>query len=376
MKVLLCSPYESVIKENAGGIAVWTKNIVDYYRSGDFDDIEIEVLPYNRTIYVHDGLNSFVWLYKGVVDYLNLIQRTRKRIKDTPFDVLHLSSSALWSIIRDYIVIRMAHKYGVAGVIHFHCGRIPGLAFANNWRWKILKMVVNMAGATIVLDDASFSVLKEQGYERVCKVANPLSQEICIKVSQFSSSISRVPRRILFVGHVLPSKGVYELVRACVDISNVQLRLLGRVEPQVGEDLLNIAKAKGGEWLQLLGEGSHDDVLREMLACDLFVFPSYTEGFPNVIIEAMACQCPIIATSVGAIPEMLGKEKGSEAGILIEPKSIEAVYKAIVRLLENESAKCAIAESAAARVQKYYAIDSVWNDLTDVWRSAISRKRR
>lgn len=366
MKVLLCSPYESEIIENAGGIAVWTKNVMDYYREHT-EEVELDVLPYNRSIYVHDGLNKLVRLYKGTKDYLRLIQRTRQCIKTEKYEVVHLCSSALWSIIRDYIVMRMAHRNGVTGVIHFHCGRIPGLAASNSWRWRILKRVVRLAGATIVLDEASYDVLRNEGCESVYKVPNPLSLNMCDTIEQLRPSVSRVKRSILFVGHVLPSKGVYELVKACATIADVDVRLVGRVEPQVKNDLLEIASAKEGDWLHLLGEKRHEEVLAEMLACDLFVFPSYTEGFPNVIIEAMACECPIIATTVGAIPEMLGEIDGKDAGILIPPQDVEKVHDSILSVLENEERKQQLSETAIERVRQQYAMPSVWTKLLQVW---------
>lgn len=368
MKVLLCSPYEPEIIENAGGIAVWTKNIMDYYREHT-DDVEIKVLPYNRSIYVHDGLNKFVRLYKGVKDYLHLIQRTRQCIKTEQYDVLHLCSSALWSIVRDYIVMRMAHRNGLTGVIHFHCGRIPGLATSKSWRWKILKRVVKLAGATIVLDDASYEVLGREGVKSVYKIPNPLSLRMCDEIERLKCVVPRVKRRILFVGHVLPSKGVYELIKACTAIPNVELRLVGRIKPQVKNDLLDISSAKEGDWLHLLGEKKHAEVLAEMLACDLFVFPSYTEGFPNVIIEAMACGCPIIATTVGAIPEMLGEVDGQCAGILISPQDVAAVYDAVISLIDDDARKRQLSVTAVNRVRQQYAMPSVWKRLLQVWNS-------
>lgn len=362
MKVLLCSPYESEIKNNVGGIAVWTKNVIDYYRQHK-KDVDIEVIPYNRSIYVHEGLGKFRRLFYGIKDYLNLLFRTRRRLKEERFDVIHLSSSALWSIVRDYIVMRMAHHYGVAGVIHFHCGRIPSLMKSNSWRWKILKRVVSLASATIVLDDSSFNTLSSQGYRHVYKVPNPLSEEICQTISDLSPSISRLPRRILFVGHVLPSKGVYELVRSCVSIPDINVCLLGRVESKVKSELLMIAQEKQENWLQLLGEKSHSDVLCEMLACDLFVFPSYTEGFPNVILEAMACGCPIIATSVGAIPEMLSQQ----SGVLIPPMDVDAVRLAILKLIDDVASKSMLSKYAVSRVRGEYSISAVWQQLMQIW---------
>ena len=373
MKVLLCSPYEPVIKENAGGIAMWAKHIMDFYKGTD-DGVDIEVLPYNRSIYVHNGLNPLVRLYKGAADYLGLMSKTRKRVKEEKFDVLHLCSSALLSIIRDYFVMRMARRNGVAGVLHFHCGRIPRIAANGGWRWKLLKSAVSMASASVVLDDESYNVLVSNGFKNVYKVPNPLSSNMLHDINAMSIDVHRVPRRILFVGHVIPTKGVYELVQACSGIENVELRLVGRVEERVKYELLKIASAKGNDWMKLLGEVGHDDVLREMLSCDMFVFPSYTEGFPNVIIEAMACGAPIISTGVGAIPEILGFGSDTEIGVHVPVKDVGSLRKAIVGLIDDVRQKEIFSSRAVEKVCCAYSIAVVWKKISDVWkRSTLDR---
>ncbi|MBR4065389.1 MAG: glycosyltransferase family 4 protein [Bacteroidaceae bacterium] len=369
MKVLLCSPYEPVIKENAGGIAMWAKHIMDYYSKNN-SGVSIEVLPYNRSIYVHDGLNAFVRIYKGAKDYLGLIGLTRRRIKEEHFDVLHLCSSALMSIIRDYWVMRMARCNGIAGVLHFHCGRIPRIAASGGWRWNVLKRAVAMANAVVVLDDESFNVLVSHGFKHVYKIPNPLSTEMLLKIETMRPNIQRVPRRLLFVGHVIPSKGVYELVQACSAIPDVELRLIGRVEEKVKCELQQIASVKPVEWMHLLGECGHDDVLREMLECDLFLFPSYTEGFPNVILEAMACRVPIISTGVGAIPEMLECENGEKAGILIPVRDAEALRDAVCGLIDNSQLKSELVHRAYDKVKSVFSISVVWKKLVETWNNA------
>ena len=144
--------------------------------------------------------------------------------------------------------------------------------------------------------------LVSYGFTNVYKVPNPLSQELESEIRSMAPAVKRLPRRILFVGHVLPSKGVYELVNACSGINDIELRVVGRVEDKVKDELQSLASVSAGKWLNILGEKSQEEVLHEMLSCEIFVLPSYTEGFPNVIIEAMACGAPIIATGVGAIP--------------------------------------------------------------------------
>lgn len=366
MKVLLCSPFETGDCKNKGGIAVWTKNIMDYC-STQSDNVEITLLPYNRSIYIHNKLNPVIRIWRGITDYLRLIRITKQKIKSEHFDVLHLSSSALISIIRDYIVMRMAKRFGLRGVIHFHCGRIPGMAAANNWRWKVLKRVVKTASATVVLDEESYNVLADNGFKNIHKIPNPLSEYVMHRAEQLSVENRRIPGRLLFVGHVIPTKGVYELVKACSKLSDVDLYLLGLVKPEVEAELKAIMENREGDWCHLIGEKSHDEVLQEMSMCDMFVFPSYTEGFPNVIIEAMACGCPIIASAVGAIPEMLGVGDTYQSGVVVQPKDVDGLKSEILNLIDNNSVKKELSLRAQKRVKDMYAIDSVWKRIIKVW---------
>ena len=368
MKVLLCSPYEPVIKENAGGIAVWAKNVMEHHAK--VGGADVRVLPYNRSIYVHDGLNRLVRMYKGAKDYLGLMWQTRCCIKKEKYDVLHLCSSALMSILRDYIVMRMARRNGVAGVLHFHCGRIPGLAKANNWRWKVLKKAVAQASAVIVLDEMSYKVLKDNGFDNVYKVPNPLSADMMRDIEAGRGKCSRVPRRLLFVGHVLPSKGVNELVEACASIPDVELRIVGRAEKAVSDELMRAASVKDGEWMHLLGEKAHEEVLREMQECDMFLFPSYTEGFPNVIIEAMACGTPIVTTGVGAIPEMLDTGDGRNAGVIVPVRDAVALREAVIGLMDDDGRKKEFSRLSVQRVNDAYAVGIVWEQLLSIWGNA------
>jgi glycosyltransferase involved in cell wall biosynthesis len=170
---------------------------------------------------------------------------------------------------------------------------------------------------------------------------------------------------------VIKTKGVYELVEACSQIPNIELRIVGKCSHDVEMNLKEIACKKSDcEWLSIIGEVEHDTVLVEMLQADMFVFPSYTEGFPNVILEAMACSCPIVASNVGAIPEMLNIGK-DPCGVCFLPRSEEEVYKAIVSVVDNEQMKSNFAKKAKERVFSNYTIPVVWQQLTDIWRNNI-----
>ena len=126
------------------------------------------------------------------------------------------------------------------------------------------------------------------------------------------------------------------------------------------------ASVREGCWLCFTGGLSREETIKEMFAADALVAPSYIEGFPNVILEAMACGTPIIASGVGAIPEMLDNGK---CGVVIKPRSADEICIAVEKLMSDKDMKSSFAANAKERVNSEYSISSVWSRLVNVWKS-------
>jgi len=78
--------------------------------------------------------------------------------------------------------------------------------------------------------------------------------------------------------------------------------------------------------------GRRDDIPELLSIMDVFILTSLSEGFPNVVLEAMACGLPVVATNTGGIPEAVIDEK---SGVLVKPRDYQAIADTVVRLLEN-----------------------------------------
>ena len=364
MKILLAAPIGL-----SGGIARWTEHILNYSNGQDICKVDFLSMTLNRSgNTVKQGLYGRI--KKGLIDYSIIAQQEKKLIREKKYDIIHITSSASISLTKDLYMTKIAHKHGVKVVIHFHFGRIPELAEKCNWEWRLLCKVVNSADTIIVLDSASYKTLLQAGFTNIRMLPNPIASEV-IKIARKTSANQREERYVLFVGHGYRSKGIYELVDSCRNIPNVKVKMLGAILDSEKEALYKYSNH--ADWLDIRGETPYEEVIAEMCKCDVFVLPTYTEGFPNVILESMACRCAIVTTPVGAIPEMLEEENGKHYGIMVEPRNVEQLKGAIEKMLSDVDFKNECRANVQQRVNERYNIDSVWRQMVDIWRETVKQ---
>lgn len=370
MRVLLCSPYLQEAGIIPGGINMWAHNLLQY-RETIKSDVEIVPVSFDRRNYVSVDSNLLRRMRLGIKEFSVAVREAKKKMDSDKIDVVHICTSASISLTKDLLVLRAARKRNIRSVLHLHFGRTPELYMKKNWEWLLLKKAIGLADTVLTMDKQSYQVLKDLNYN-VFYCPNPLSIDISNQIDQEKDSFKRIPGKVVFVGHVLPSKGVFELVEASAQQDNIKLDVIGKVEEPIKSELMQIAsKRNSGAWVTFRGEIPHKEVIRELLSANLFAFPSYTEGFPNVILEAMACGAPIVTTKVGAIPEMLDIESDIKYGMCVEPKDVLAFSDAMKSFLNNPEYAYACASKAKQRVNDMYACPIVWKKLVDVWKSSL-----
>ncbi len=365
-KVLICSPMNI-----QGGISQWTRHIKEYYNAIKDASIDLEFFPMDRSEYVPEKMPLLKRTIWGIKDYFGLSRKLLRKVKiNNDFSIVHLASSASISLVKDIYLLISLRNIGIKTIIHFHFGRIPQLYKSQNWEWKLITKVIALASSVIVIDKSSYDALLDAGFTNVSLLPNPLSP-IVERLVDNNSKVKRLENRILFAGHVIKTKGVFELIEACKDIPDIELKLVGKVLPEVEAELRKCwGDGKGN--LIITNNIPFEDVVKEMLSCSLFVLPTYTEGFPNVILESMACGCPIITTPVGAIPEMLNIGHEKECGICVKPRTIKSLKTTIVRLLEDKELANKLGENAKDRVVEQYSMEVVWKELDSIWNKILS----
>lgn len=370
MKVLFCSPYLKNAEAIKGGINTWGRYIMEYYKQYGKKQVCLIPISLDRSSYTATS-SLFRRIRDGYSDQMKSVKEAIHWMELERPNVVHICTSAGLGLIRDYLLVRAAKKRGVKSIVHLHFGRIPILAKQRNWEWRLLSKVLNMCDIPVVMNRPSEKVLIEEGFNNVTYLPNPLGMSALEAIHNAEGRYERIPRRLLYCGHVSKTKGVMELVDGCSRIPNIELRIVGKYTSEIKEEMQAMAKNRKHDtsWLNFIGEVSHEDVIHEFYQADMFVFPSYSEGFPNVILEAMACGCPIVSSDVGAIPEMLDID-GSACGICFKPQSADEVFRTVSSIIDNNELKSTFALKAKARVNEFYAIPKVWKQMVTIWNNA------
>ncbi len=144
---------------------------------------------------------------------------------------------------------------------------------------------------------------------------------------------------ILYVGNILETKGLGELVEGILLLhnrgaaKNLRVKIAGPDGGYKDKMVAKIAKAGIGKIFEFLGRVNHDGIAALMRAADLFCLPSWREGWPNVVTEALACGTPVVATTVGGIGEII---TDPEQGLLVPPHKPVALAATLEAALKKD----------------------------------------
>lgn len=182
----------------------------------------------------------------------------------------------------------------------------------------------------------------------------------CVDTAQFTPADSEPSRRrdpyILCVAALDVYKGIDVLLHAAkpllVDDASLSLVLAGDGPLQMEFEAL-AASLGIRKQTRFVGRRPAAEIAQLLQGCEVFVLPSREEPFGIVLIEAMACRKPIVATAVGGIPEIVEHQK---SGILVEPDNPAALTEAIRRVLRNSELRKTIANNGHSRVMEHFCL--------------------
>lgn len=302
-------------------------------------------------------------------------------------DVLNIPlAKNQWGFLRVGVLILAGRLVGVRVVSRLGGDHFDRFYDAASWPLRlVVRWVLGSTAAVIVRADAlkrQFAGLVEP--ERLHTVYLGLEAADFQRPADWRRPDDGV-LRILFIGHISKAKGAFDLLHAVPDIveqvPHAEFVLAGDqlsqehdvVHVAPGEDLhapLEAALDRRGTRRHVTLTVATDSATLTALYwnADIFVLPSYSEGFPFAVLEAMAAGLPMVVTPAGALGEVLEPEVDA---LMVPAGDSKALGEAIVRLASDQALRRRMGASSARLVRERFGLAQLRERMTDVFAGVI-----
>lgn len=263
--------------------------------------------------------------------------------------VLHIHHAAAKSFPRKSVIICWGKLLGYKIIAHCHAGHFK--EYCEQKGIAKIKKTLDKCDHIIVLSQMWKDFFEnELGYTNVSIVNNPVEP-----VNKPSRSVMmRGKLNLLFFGMIIDAKGVFDLIDVIYEhkadlAGHVRLHIGGDGEIDKMNDL--IVSSDIEDEVRYVGCATGRKKEQLLRDCDVYILPSYFEGMPISILEAMAHGKAIISTTVGGIPEIVCDGVN---GFLVKPGDKDSLYNAIITLLHEPRLLTKFGNQSLEKVIPYY----------------------
>jgi len=311
-------------------------------------------------------------------------------VRDRP-QIVYLYLSQNWSgFLRDALLIVTGWLLGAKVVAH-----VRGSNFGNFythsrlWLKPLIRFVVGRLSRVILLAER-FRVQFVELFpaERIRVVYNAVDKQLLATSARAAKQDGRF--MILYMGHLSKAKGFDDLLQSAPRVldaiptaefvfagewfggeRNILYDEAGRwlhTDAEATRALWNVLRQQYGERLKYAGVLSGDVKVCALTSADVFVLPSYSEGFPMAVLEAMAVRLPLVLTPVGALPEVL--QDGVNA-IFVAPGDVAGISQALIKLSQDRDLCQKIGTANREMVEARFSSDYLTTSLANIFRECI-----
>ncbi len=302
-----------------GGVAAWTRRVVDEGIPGWQLRVVDTRIRGDRALFEEPRLRDEI--VRTVVIFVSLCWS----LVTTRPDVVHLNCTlSQTGVLRDCLCALVSRAGRRRLITHYR----GDLSFfrpeaLRGMSGRALRLIASLSHRNLVLSDravAEFEALVGRSAAGRTTVLTTFVDDGWPGTAHSGShGASRL--RVVYVGGLTEKKGTGDLLEVAARCPELDFVLIGTPTTAFNERL---ALAPGN--CVVLGPQPPSRVAAELASADIMLFPSWTEGSPNAVLEAMAAGLPIVATHVGAIPDLVIEGKG---GLLRDPRDIDGFVRAV-----------------------------------------------
>lgn len=354
MQTIITSPSLDPTK-NVSGVSAVTQFIIDNNHEQEYIHFEL-----GRKDNEQGG-------WRRIPAIINKLKEWRKVLKKYPDAIIHYNFPlSTPSILRDPLFMFIARRMNRKMIIHVHGGVFLSSPSTPWILERILKWVFSGKEPIIVLSDEEQKTLKKRFH---CQ--NVITLPNCIDLSEaedFHRQISSSNIEMGYLGRIAESKGMTELLEACKALKqqNIPFCLHIAGKEEIENQYLPAFRDALGDNFVYDGIVSGEKKTTFLKKIDYFILPSYFEGLPISLLEAMSFGCVSITTMVGSIPSIA---ENNANVIAIESHSSKDIIDAINYSRNNESLVKQISAKAKDTIFRNFSPADYTTNLNKVYNS-------
>lgn len=307
----------------------------------------------------------------------DILRFTRAALSHRP-QVSHIATAFGLSFVKHSVCVLAARVVGSRVLLHPHCSLSALYTDRPTW-WKwYFRQVIRLTDGVIALSEEWNQLAEIVPGKQVYALVNAVNLDLYANVAQAHLAQDRPSgeANVLYLGYLGKAKGTFDLIEAAKLVlgrrSDVVFDLVGG-ELTPGEK----AQVEHAAAETHLAAGLHvnppayDEQKLDFLSqADIFVYPSYYEGMPMAVLEAMACALPVIATRTGGLPDLV---KEGINGLLVEPGKPEELAGALQILLDDENTRRKMAAASYQIANDCYGIEQHVDKLLAAYTASVKK---
>lgn len=313
-------------------------------------------LKYIATMRDGNKVKKLMTAVNAIIKYLFLISQ---------YEVIHVHMSSRASFFRKSFFIKAAYQQGKKIVIHMHGSEFDVFydKECNEKQKKQVRDIFSMANIVIALSEEWKEYLST-----ICETKKIIVLYNAVSVPDFTRTNYR-DKKVLFLGRLGKRKGTYDLIDVIPEI----LKKVPSARFYFGGDgevsyCTEICIEKGIQnSVEFLGWITGRNRIKYLESCNIFVLPSYHEGMPMSLLEAMSYGDVVISTKVGGIPKVI---KNNVNGLLIQAGNIEELKNSLLEVLSGEGKK-ELGMAAYKTILKQFNIENNITALTELYKTLV-----
>lgn len=355
-----------------GGLATFCQSLMNSSLSEKVDLNFVQTSSQKRSL-SKSGRATISNVISACKDCLRFLQAVRNHRPQ----ITHINTAFGWSFFKNSICVAIARFSGSRVLLHPHCSaQILYYERPGWWRWYF-RQILRLTDGIVALSKEWVQLQDKIPNLQIHYLPNAIDlkkyQEIA--ENRWEDHADKDVCRLLYLGYMGKAKGTLDLLEAAGGIVSTDPKavfdLVGEeLNPGEGEQLQRLIRAgQLSNMVTVYPPAFGKDKLNFLRKADIFVFPSYYEGMPMAILEAMACGLPIVANNVGGIPEIV--REGCN-GFLVLPGDIAALKLKLSTLIQNRELRIAMGRQSRKIVEEEFDLESFVERLVAIYQSIIA----